>query len=303
MKQNMVEKPKRQNRIKKLDPIYKVEEDTELMKFLLQSLPHKNRDNIKSLLRDNQVFVDDEPVSQFNYHLRPGQQITISKNKIAKKKTYRGISIIYEDNDVIVIDKHAGVLSVATDSKEKFTAYTILYDHVKRKNPDGKIFIVHRLDRETSGLMMFSKSARVQKKLQENWNDIIRERVYVAAVQGVVDPPSGEISSYLRENNNMVVYSSQHDDGKYAITHYETLKSNPLYSLLKMSLRTGRKNQIRVHLHDIGHPIVGDKKYGSVVNPISRLCLHAQVLAFQHPVNGRELRFETSIPRKFHELF
>jgi 23S rRNA pseudouridine1911/1915/1917 synthase len=303
MKQNMVEKPKRQNRIKKPDPIYKVEEDTELMKFLLKSLPHKNRDNIKSLLRDNQVFVDDEPVSQFNYHLRPGQQITISKNKIAKKKTYRGISIIYEDNDVIVIDKHAGVLSVATDSKEKFTAYTILYDHVKRKNPDGKIFIVHRLDRETSGLMMFSKSARVQKKLQENWNDIIRERVYVAAVQGVVDPPSGEISSYLRENNNMVVYSSQHDDGKYAITHYETLKTNPLYSLLKMSLRTGRKNQIRVHLHDIGHPIVGDKKYGSVVNPISRLCLHAQVLAFQHPVNGRELRFETSIPRKFHELF
>jgi 23S rRNA pseudouridine1911/1915/1917 synthase len=303
MKQNMVEKPKRQNRIKKPDPIYKVEEDTELMKFLLKSLPHKNRDNIKSLLRDNQVFVDDEPVSQFNYHLRPGQQITISKNKIAKKKTYRGISIIYEDNDVIVIDKHAGVLSVATDNKEKFTAYTILYDHVKRKNPDGKIFIVHRLDRETSGLMMFSKSARVQKKLQENWNDIIRERVYVAAVQGVVDPPSGEISSYLRENNNMVVYSSQHDDGKYAITHYETLKSNPLYSLLKMSLRTGRKNQIRVHLHDIGHPIVGDKKYGSVVNPISRLCLHAQVLAFQHPVNGRELRFETSIPRKFHELF
>lgn len=300
----MVEKPKRQNRLKKPDPTYTAEADIELMKFLLESMPQKNRDNIKSLLRDNQVLVDNEPVSQFNYHLRPGQQVVISRNKISKKKTYRGISIIYEDSDVIVIDKHAGILSVATDNKEKFTAYSILYDHVKKKNPDGKIFIVHRLDRETSGLMMFAKSARVQMKLQENWNEIIRERVYVAAVQGNVNPPSGEISSYLRENDSRVVYSShQGDDGKYAITHYETIKTSPTYSLLKMSLRTGRKNQIRVHLQDIGHPIVGDKKYGSAINPISRLCLHAQVLAFQHPVNNRELRFETSVPRKFQELF
>jgi 23S rRNA pseudouridine1911/1915/1917 synthase len=300
----MVNKPKRPARIKKSDPLFTVADGQELMKFLLASLPDKNRDNIKTLLRDNQVLVDGEPISQFNYHLRPGQQVVISRNKIAQKKTYRGISIIYEDNDIIVIDKHAGVLSVATDNKEKFTAYSILYDHVKRKNPDGKIFIVHRLDRETSGLMMFAKSPRIQKKLQENWNDIIRERVYVAAVEGIVNPPEGEISSYLRENNNMVVYSSKEgDDGKYAITNYITLKTNPTYSLLKMSLRTGRKNQIRVHLQDIGHPIVGDKKYGSKVNPISRLGLHALVLAFQHPVNGRELRFETSIPRKFSELF
>ena len=288
----------------KPDPLFTVADGQELMKFLIASLPDKNRDNIKTLLRDNQVLVDGEPISQFNYHLRPGQQVVISRNKIAQKKTYRGISIIYEDNDILVIDKHAGVLSVATDNKEKFTAYSILYDHVKRKNPDGKIFIVHRLDRETSGLMMFAKSARIQKRLQENWNDIIRERVYVAAVEGIVNPPEGEISSYLRENSNMVVYSSKEgDDGKYAITNYITLKTNPTYSLLKMSLRTGRKNQIRVHLQDIGYPIVGDKKYGSKVNPISRLGLHAQVLAFQHPVNGRELRFETSIPRKFQELF
>jgi 23S rRNA pseudouridine1911/1915/1917 synthase len=299
----MVNKPKRPARIKKPDPLFTVTDGGELMKFLIASLPDKNRDNIKTLLRDNQVLVDGEPISQFNYQLRPGQQVVISRNKIAQKKTYRGISIIYEDNDIIVIDKHAGVLSVATDNKEKFTAYSILYDHVKRKNPDGKIFIVHRLDRETSGLMMFAKSDRIQKRLQENWNDIIRERVYVAAVEGIVNPPEGEISSYLRENNNMVVYSSKEDDGKYAITNYITLKTNPTYSLLEMSLRTGRKNQIRVHLQDIGHPIVGDKKYGSKVNPISRLGLHAQVLAFQHPVNGRELRFETSIPRKFQELF
>jgi 23S rRNA pseudouridine1911/1915/1917 synthase len=300
----MNEKSGRKKRPSTPEPVFTVMEPEELMKFLISNLPHKNRDNIKTYLRENQILVDGDPVSQYNYHLRPGQQVVISKNKISRKKTYRGISIIYEDNDLIVIDKHAGVLSVATDNKEKFTAYSILYDHVKRKNPEGKIFIVHRLDRETSGLMMFSKSAKVQKKLQENWNDIIRERVYVAAVQGDVNPPEGEISSYLRESKGMVVFSSQDgDDGKYAVTHYETIKGNGMYTMLRMSLRTGRKNQIRVHLQDIGHPIVGDKKYGSKVNPISRLALHAQVLAFQHPVNGRELKFETSVPRKFHELF
>jgi 23S rRNA pseudouridine1911/1915/1917 synthase len=300
----MVEKRKRGTKFKKPEPVFTVNADTELMPFLIECLPHKNRDNIKTLLRDNQVLVDGEPVSQFNYHLRKGQQITLSRNKIAKKKTYRGISIIYEDNDLIVIDKHSGVLSVATDNREKFTAYSILYDHVKRKNPEGKIFIVHRLDRETSGLMMFSKSAKIQKILQENWNEIIRERVYVSVVQGIVDPPSGEISSWLHENKNMVVYSGDEGpDGKHAITQYETMKTNEIFTMLKMSLRTGRKNQIRVHMHDIGHPIVGDRKYGSKVNPMGRMGLHALVLAFRHPVNGRELRFETTVPRKFQEIF
>lgn len=299
----MANKPQFTRRKTKPMPSFIVKEDRELMKFLLENMPDKNRDNIKTLLRDNQVLVDDEPVSQYNYHLRAGQKIKISRNKISRKKTYRGMSIIFEDSDIIVIDKHAGVLSVATGNKEKYTAYSILYEHVKRKSPEGKIFVVHRLDRETSGLMMFSKSARVQEKLQRNWDKLIRERVYVAVVQGSVEPPSGEISSFLHENRNMVVYSSEKaTEGKYAVTHYETLKSNQHFSLLKMSLRTGRKNQIRVHLQDIGHPIVGDKKYGSSINPISRLALHAQVLAFQHPVSKRELRFEIPVPRKFHEL-
>lgn len=300
---HMTTNKKKAGKPRKSEPVFSVKENTTLMEFLMASMPHKNRDNIKTLLRDKQILVDGEPQSQFNYQLRPGQQVVISRNKIASKKTYRGISVIYEDNDLIVIDKHSGILSVATDNKESFTAYSILYDHVKRKNQDGKIFIVHRLDRETSGLMMFAKSARIQKTLQENWDEIIRERVYMAVVQGKVLPPTGEISSYLRENKNRVVFSSDEgDDGKYAITHYETIKSNDQFTLLKMSLRTGRKNQIRVHLHDIGHPIVGDRKYGSKVSPIQRLALHATVLAFQHPGNERELRFEIPVPRKFHEL-
>jgi 23S rRNA pseudouridine1911/1915/1917 synthase len=282
------------------DPSFKVTEESELMSFLLSVMPHKNRDNIKTYLRYRQVMVDDQQISQFNYHVMPGQKVTVTRNKIAPSKTYKGISILYEDNDVIVIDKHAGVLSVATSKKEKFTAYSILWDHVKKNNPAGKIFIVHRLDRDTSGIMLFCKNAKVQKILQQNWNDIIRERVYVALAEGLVEPPNGEISSYLQENATGVVFSSQEPgDGQWAVTQYETIRANEFLSMLRMSLRTGRKNQIRVHLHDIGHPILGDKKYGSKQNPLGRMGLHALVIAFQHPVTGKEMRFETHIPRKF----
>ena len=286
------------------DPAFKVSEESELMNFLLAQMPFKNRDNIKTYLKYRQVWVDDQQVSQYNYHLMPGQVVTVTRNKIGPSKTYKGISILYEDNHLIVIDKHAGVLSVATGHKEKFTAYSLLYDHVKKNNPTGKIFIVHRLDRDTSGVMLFAKSEKVQKLFQNSWNDIIRERVYIAIAEGKVAPPEGEISSYLRENANRVVYSSQEQgDGQWAVTHYETIQSNNDFSLLKMSLRTGRKNQIRVHLMDIGHPIVGDKKYGSKQNPIGRMGLHATVIAFQHPVTGKEMRFETHAPRKFQLLF
>lgn len=285
------------------DPHFAVNTESELMKFLLEQMPYKNRDNIKSLLRDRQVLVDGNQVSLYNFRLQPGQVVSVTRNKIGPKKTYRGITIIYEDNDIIVIDKHAGVLSVATNNKEKFTAYSLLYEHVKSNDPGNKIFIVHRLDRDTSGLMVFAKSAKVQKTMQKSWNDIIRERVYVALAEGHVDPPEGQISSYLRESKNMMVYSSQEPgDGQWAVTNYETVKSGDDFTMLRMSLRTGRKNQIRVHLHDIGYPVTGDKKYGAAQNPIGRMGLHALVIAFQHPVTGKEMRFETPVPRKFYAV-
>ena len=294
-------KPARRRGIPKTpDPVFNVTEEAELISFLLHRMPHKNRDNIKTFLKYQQVLVNGQPVSQFNYHLIPGQIVTITRNKITPSKTYKGISILYEDNDIIVIDKHAGVLSVATGKKEKFTAYSLLYDHVKKNNPDGKIFIVHRLDRDTSGLMLFCKSAKVQKILQKNWNEIIRERVYVALTEGLVAPASGEISSYLVENAEGIVYSGQDSGrGRWAVTQYETIRSDENHTLLRMSLRTGRKNQIRVHLKDIGHPVVGDKKYGSKDHSLGRMGLHALVIAFRHPVTGKEMRFETHIPRKF----
>lgn len=285
------------------EPQFIVGDPIQLMSFLLASMPEKNRDNIKSFLRNRQVLVDETPVSQFDHLLHSGQKVTISRNKISPSKTYRGITIIYEDNDIIVIDKHAGLLSVATDNREKNTAYSILRDHVRRNRPDGRIYIVHRLDRETSGLLIFSKSARVQSIFQKSWNEIIRERSYIALAEGVVDPPTGEISSYLKESASRVVYSSEEEgDGRWSVTRYETLRVIGDYTLLKLSLITGRKNQIRVHLADIGHPVAGDKKYGARTNPIGRLGLHASVLVFTHPGSGKEMRFELPVPRRFHDI-
>jgi 23S rRNA pseudouridine1911/1915/1917 synthase len=300
----MIKRTPRKSRFKSPDPSFSVTEGQELMIFLLARMPHKNRDNIKTFLRNRQVLVDENPVTQFNYALQPGQTVTVTRNKIGPAKDYRGISILYEDNDLIVINKHAGILSVATRSKEKFTAYSLLYDHVKTNNPVAKIFVVHRLDRDTSGVMLFAKSAKVQKMLQKSWNDIILERVYVALAEGLVEPPKGQISSYLREDKYMRVISSMEPgSGQWAVTDYSTIRSDENYSLLEMSLRTGRKNQIRVHLQDIGHPIVGDKKYGSSQNPVARMGLHALSIAFLHPVLQKELRFETTIPRKFFLVF
>ncbi len=300
----MKREPKDQSKADNRESSLVVTTESELMKFLLDKMPGKNRDNVKTLLHDKQILVDGNQVSQYNFRLLPGQTVTVTRNRIKPGKSYRGITIVYEDNDIIVIDKHAGILSVATDRHEKLTAYSLLYDHVKKNNPDGKIFIVHRLDRETSGLMIFAKSAKIQKTLQKSWNDMIIERVYVALAEGIVDPPAGEISSYLKEGKNLVVFSSQKPgDGQWAVTNYETIRAGAGFTLLNLNLRTGRKNQIRVHLKDIGHPVAGDRKYGSTCNPLGRMGLHALVISFFHPVNGRKMRFETRIPRKFNSVF
>jgi 23S rRNA pseudouridine1911/1915/1917 synthase len=298
----------RDSRKAKEGPQYKpvllaVTENTELMKFLLIQLPHKNRDNIKSYLRSRQVIVDGRIVTQYNHPLIPGQQVEVTGERIPKEKQYRGISIVFEDQYLVVIDKHAGMLSMATDKEKEKTAYGMLSVHVKKTDPSNKIFIVHRLDRETSGLLVFAKSEEVQHKLQESWQTDVTERTYIAIIEGELKEKEGTVTSWLTESKSLMVYSSP-DPGKgdKAITHYRTLKTNRDYSLLAIDPETGRKNQIRVHMKDLGHSIVGDKKYGSAVNPVGRMCLHAMVLAFIHPVNRVKLRFETGIPQKFSRL-
>jgi 23S rRNA pseudouridine1911/1915/1917 synthase len=287
------------------DPVQlTVTENTELMKFLLTNLRYKNRDNIKTYLRFKQVLVDGKIVTQYNHPLTPGQQVEILHNRIPAERQYRGISIIYEDQYLIVVDKHAGMLSIATVSEKEKTAYSMLSTHVKKQHPDNKIFVVHRLDRETSGLMIFAKSEKVQKLFQADWYNTVTERTYVAVTEGSVIESEGVITSYLKESKALIVYSSQNPAyGEKAVTHFTTLKINNSYSLLKINPETGRKNQIRVHMRDLGHSIVGDRKYGSTINPIGRLGLHAMVLSFVHPVSKEELHFETKIPQKFLKLF
>jgi len=297
---------KKQKPTKTQPSIYKVTEDCELMKFLLQTFSHKSRNHVKSLLTHKSVFVDGKPVSQYNYLLKPGQEVEI-KTGVQKQeeRKFSGLEIIYEDNDLIVIYKPEGLLSIATEDEKKETAYSLLSQYVKSQDRKNRIFIVHRLDRETSGVMMFAKSPNVQELLQEAWNMNVTERTYLSIVEGHIENDKGTISSFLRESKAFIVHSSQEPvkGSQKAITHYKVLQRNKVYSLVEVTLETGRKNQIRVHMQDMGHPVIGDKKYGSTVNPIKRLGLHAWVLAFTHPITKQELRFQTEIPKAFERLF
>ncbi len=282
----------------------KVSEPTELMKFLIEKFPEKSRTTIKSLLAHKQVTVGDMVTTQFDLPLKRGQMVFLNKQKSDEKPRFRGLRIVHEDADIIVIDKASGLLSMASETEKTKTAYSILSEYVKKFDPKNLIFIVHRLDRDTSGLMLFAKSKKVQEILQKDWNDSIIERSYLAVVEGTVEKTEGTIVSWLKENKALVMYSSKTpEDGQKAITHYKVMKTGNQFSLLDVKLETGRKNQIRVHMKDMGYPVTGDKKYGSKLNPIGQMGLHARVLAFKHPGNGKVLRFDTPIPGKFLKLF
>ena len=287
----------------KPDQVFFVEESSILMDFLIAKLPHKNRNNIKSLLRNKQVWVDDQLISQFNHVLNPGQKVTISASRSRVEKKFTEFTIIYEDEELIVIDKAAGLLSIATKNEKRRTAFSMLSDYVKQTDTSNKIFVVHRLDRETSGLMVFARNEEIKHQLQEKWNEAATSKTYVAVVEGRVEKQEGTIVSYLSEDKVFKVHSSQNPkNGLKAITQYSVLNSNANFSLLEVNIETGRKNQIRVHMQDIGHSIVGDKKYGASSSPIRRLGLHARKLAFVHPVTNKLLKFETKIPPAFLSL-
>ncbi len=284
--------------------VFQVTENAPLMEFLMAQMPGKSRSKIKILLSKKKVLVDGEAISQYNHPLVVGQKVQISKESVLPEKKVRNFSIVYEDDDLVVIDKEAGLLTIATDKEKRATAYSLLSDHVKQQDPDNKIFVVHRLDRETSGLLLFAKSEEVKLHLQESWTATVVDRTYIALVEGKVDKKEGVITSYLVEGKTFVVHSTQDPKkGKKAITNYKVFKQNRNYSLLKVNLETGRKNQIRVHMQDIGHSVVGDRKYGAAGSPLRRLGLHAQKLSFIHPTNGKKMEFETEVPEIFLKLF
>ena len=281
-----------------------VEDSTTLLAGLLANLTQRSRNHIKVVLRDGQVRVDGKVVTGFDHALDKGQRVDINWERRTPQHRPLGLSLVFEDDDLIVVNKPPGLLTIATDKEKRRTAYALLSDYVKGQHPDNKIFVVHRLDRETSGLLMFAKNETIKRQIQETWLETIIQRTYVAVVEGEVEPAEGTITSWLTESSALKVYSSQNPHhGQQAITHYRRLRTNGHFSLLQINLETGRKHQIRVHLQDIKHPVIGDSKYGSGQSPLRRLGLHAQVLAFTHPKTGEICRFETSIPEKFLTMF
>ena len=278
---------------------YKVAKECELLEFLLETFKSQSRNSVKSLLSSHRVSVDGAPVSQFNFKLYPEDTIIISNSPI-KKKTRSRLPIIYEDDDLIVINKPSGLLSIASDNEKSSTAYRMLSDYVQQKDKHNRVFVVHRLDEDTSGVFMIAKNVQIQQALQEHWNDIVKKRGYYAIVEGTVEKKSDTIKSYLKKNSQNLMYSSKKaGDGQLAITHYKVMKENKKYSLLDVNIDTGRKNQIRVHLGERGHYIIGDDKYGKPANPIKRLGLHAYELDFIHPFTGKLVKFTAPMPKEF----
>lgn len=282
---------------------YNVAAEAPLLEFLLASMPQRKRTNVKELLRHNSVMVNGSVTTKFDLVLKPGDIVKVNLTREFPRFYNRRVKLVYEDDDIIVIEKGYGLLSMGNDRVTEGTAYSIVKDYVKWVNPANKIFIVHRLDRDTSGLMMFAKNVQAKEAMQHNWNNMVLNRKYLAVVEGSVEEDQGVIKSYLAENSRYEVYSTDNpEEGQLAVTRYKVLRRRNGYSLLEVELDTGRKNQIRVHLKDLGHPIAGDRKYGAKPSPIHRLALHAQTLRFVHPVTRKEMNFTTPIPSSFSSM-
>ncbi len=276
-----------------------VKEKDTLLSFLLKNIKNMSRNSVKNLLSKKQISVDGKTVTQFDYPLHSGQTVALAPVK-QNALPPLPFDIIYEDNEIIVIDKPAGLLSIATEKEKLHTAYHIVNEYVKQKNKHGRIFIVHRLDKDTSGVLLFAKTDEAKRLFQDNWEEISKLRRYLAVVEGKPEKDSDTIISTLLETETHLVYSGK--GGKKAVTHYKTIKTSGEFSLLDVNIETGRKNQIRVHMKDIGTPVTGDKKYGAEKNPMKRLGLHACELQITHPKNGKELCFKAKTPKEFKKV-
>lgn len=269
---------------------FAVIEECELLKFLYKNI-NKSKNNIKSLLKNKCIYVNEKCVTKYNYIL--------NKNDLVKIKLYNtNIDILYEDDELIIVNKESGKLCVSTDKEKEKTLFKEVSSYVKKKNKNNKVFIVNRIDKDTSGIVVFAKNKNIKELLQSKWNDIVLERGYIAIVDGFTDK-EGIIKSYLCENKEHIVYSSK--KGKLAITRYERIKYNNNYSMLKINLYTGRKNQIRVHMKDIHHPVLGDEKYGNKKSA-ERLMLHSELIEFINPLNNKKVRVKSPYPKEFDNM-
>ena len=297
---------------RKQDTSFRVEAATELMPFLLAKLGGMTRTSVKQLLSQRRVTVNAGIQTRHDTPVKPGDMVQINQGRGNVELRHPKLRVIYEDNALIVVEKKNGLLTVPYNPKSsEMTAYSILKDYVRKQSNRNTVHVVHRLDRETSGVLVFAKSAELQEYMRTYWKQLVTRRTYVALVEGHLEKKEGTITSWLTEDNQTaMVYSSDKDNGgQKAITNYKVLKATTIgegdqemnISLVELNLETGRTNQIRVHMQSIGHPIIGDRKYGhgNEYSPIDRLCLHARTLEFIHPMTEKKARFEAPLPKEF----
>ena len=297
---------------RKQDTVFRVEAHGELMSFLLSKLGGMTRTSVKQLLSQRRVTVNAGIQTRHDTPVKPGDMVQINQGRGNVELRHPKLRVIYEDNALIVVEKKNGLLTVPYNPKSsEMTAYSILKDYVRKQSNRNTVHVVHRLDRETSGVLVFAKSAELQEYMRTYWKQLVTRRTYVALVEGHLEKKEGTITSWLTEDHQTaMVYSSDKDNGgQKAITNYKVLKATTIgegdqemnISLVELNLETGRTNQIRVHMQSIGHPIIGDRKYGhgNEYSPIDRLCLHARTLEFIHPMTEKKVRFEAPLPKEF----
>ena len=281
---------------------YRVEQEMPLLEFLFTAVK-ESKNKIKLTLKGRGVKVNGKVVTQFDYPLVPGMRVAVSRSKRNDMFKSRYVKIVYEDRWLVVVEKNIGILSMAA-GHSSLNVKSVLDDYFAKSRQKCRAHVVHRLDRDTSGLMIYAKDIDTEQILEHNWHDIVYDRRYVAVVSGEMEESEGTIANWLKDNKAYVTYSSPVDNGgKYAVTHFYVLDRTTEHSLVEYKLETGRKNQIRVHSADMGHPVCGDVKYGNGDDPLHRLCLHAYVLCFTHPITGERMEFDSPIPSQFRHLF
>lgn len=279
-----------------------VKENAPLLEYLINNVS-ESRSKLKATLQGRGIAVNGRMVTQFDYQLKAGDKIIISRHKKQNQFKSRYVKIVYEDRWLVVVEKNIGILSMAA-GHSSLNVKSVLDDYFLKSRQKCRAHVVHRLDRDTSGLMVYAKDIETEQILEHNWHQIVYDRRYVAVVSGEMEQDNGTIANWLKDNKAYITYSSPTDNGgKYAVTHFQVLNRTTEHSLVEYKLETGRKNQIRVHSADMGHPVCGDVKYGNGDDPLHRLCLHAYMLCFTHPVTGESMEFSTPIPTAFRSLF
>ena len=278
---------------------FKVTEEAQLIAFLMEKMHGISRNRAKALIVNRVVLVDNKITTHPLAELKPGQVVQLDRSKHKHSFHNSKLDIVYEDPYLLIIDKAPGLLSMSNNTRQE-TVQTILNNYLEKGGGRNTSHLVHRLDRDTSGLMVYAKDVQTQQSLIDGWQNLVTDRRYIALVSGTLEQKEGKVQSWLTEDKRFVTHSSPVDNGgKFALTYYRVLQEGDGYSLVECELQTGRKNQIRVHMADLGHPVVGDHKYGSTDDCIRRLGLHAYMLCFRHPVTGKMLRFETPVPACF----